>query len=90
VIICLPKAQENQTAEDYRPITLLKSDYKILARIIAQRLRQVLAVHLMETKFCGVTGNTIIDAVAMVRDTIAYAESRRISLSICSSGYRQR
>ena len=35
VIICLPKAQGNQTLEDYRPITLLNSDYMILAPIIA-------------------------------------------------------
>ena len=43
VIIFLPKAQGNQTPEHYRSITLLNSDYKILACIIAQRLRPVLA-----------------------------------------------
>ena len=80
VIICLPKAHRNQTPEDYRPITLLNTDYKILARIIAQRLRPVLAEHLTETQFCGVHGNTIIDVVATVCDTIAYAEIMRIPL----------
>jgi hypothetical protein len=39
VIVCLSKAQGKQTQEDYRPITLLNSDYKILALIIAQLLR---------------------------------------------------
>jgi len=57
VIICLPKAQVNQTSEGYRPITLLISDYKIRARIIAQRHRPVLADSLMETQFCGVPRN---------------------------------
>jgi hypothetical protein len=38
MLVCLPKAQGKQTPEDYRPITILKLDYKILARIIAQRL----------------------------------------------------
>ena len=70
------------------PITLLKSDYKILARIIAQRLRPVLVDHLMQTQFCGVPGNTIIDAVATVRDTIAYAESRRIPLCVLSLDFK--
>jgi len=42
----------------------------------------VLADNLTETQFCGVSGNTIIDAVATVRDTIAYAESRRIPLCV--------
>jgi len=72
-IVCLPKAQGNQTPEDYQPITLLNSDYKILARIIAQCLRPVLANHLTETQFCRVPGNTIIDALATVLDTISYA-----------------
>jgi len=80
VIVCLTKAQGNQTPEDYRPFTFLVSDYKILARIIAQRLRPVLADHLTEPQFFGVIGNTIIDAVEMVRDTITYSESRRIPL----------
>jgi len=48
-IVCLPKVQGNQKPEDYRPITFLNSEYKILTRIIVQRLRAVLADHLTET-----------------------------------------
>jgi len=81
VIIYLPK-RKGTNQEDYRPITLLNSDYNILTRVIAQRLRPVLADHLTETQFCGVPRNTIIDAVATVRGTIAYAESRRIPLCV--------
>jgi len=88
VIICLQKAQGNETPDDYRPITFLNSDYKILARIIAQRLRPVLADHLTETQFCGVPGNMIIDAVATLRDTIVYAESRRIPLCVFSLDFK--
>jgi len=70
------------------PLTLLNSDYKIVARIIAQRLRPVLPDHLKETQFCGVPGNTIIDALATVRDTIAFAESRRIRLWVLSLDFK--
>ena len=44
----------------------------------------MLADHLADAQFCGVPGNTIIDAVATVRVTIAYAESRRIPLCVLS------
>ena len=88
VIFCLPKAHRNQTPEDYRPTTLLNLDYKILARIIAQRLCPVLADHLTKTPFCMVPGNTIMDSVATVRDTIAYAESRRILLCVLSLDFK--
>jgi len=50
VIICLPKVHGDHTPEDYRPITLLKSDYKILAGIIAERLGPVLADRLTKTQ----------------------------------------
>jgi len=80
VIVCLPKAQGKPTPKDYRPITLFNSDYKILARIFTQRLRPVLSDHLTDTQFCEVPENTTTGAVATVRDTIAYAESRRIPL----------
>jgi hypothetical protein len=39
VIVCLPKSRGPTTPADFRPIALLNTDYKILARIIAYRLR---------------------------------------------------
>ena len=35
VIVCIPKSARPHTPEDYMPITLLNTDYKILARLIA-------------------------------------------------------
>ena len=88
MIFCLTKARGNQTPEGYRPITLLKCDYKILASVIAHRLRPVLAEHFTETQFCGVPVNTILDAVATVADTIAYEESRMIPLCVLSLDFK--
>ena len=56
--------------------------------IIAQRLRSVLTDHLTETQFCGVPGSTIIDAVVTARNTIAYADSRRIPLCMLSFDFK--
>jgi hypothetical protein len=84
VIICLPKRDGAQTPADYNPITLLSVDYKLLARIIARRLRPLLAEFLQSTQFCGVPGNSILDAVATVRDAIAQSEVNTHS-SVCTS-----
>ena len=34
-VVCIPKKHRPSTPADYRPITLLNTDYNILARIIA-------------------------------------------------------
>jgi hypothetical protein len=36
VIICLPKVRGGNAPQENRPITLLNTDYKILARMIAR------------------------------------------------------
>jgi len=38
VIVCLPKSSDPTTPADFRPITLLNTDCKIMARIIAYQL----------------------------------------------------
>ena len=40
--------------------------------------------HLTHTQYCGIPENAILDAVATVRDSIAYAESRNIPLCVLS------
>jgi hypothetical protein len=35
IIVCLPKSTSPRTLEDYRPISLLTTEYKLLARIYA-------------------------------------------------------
>jgi hypothetical protein len=39
IVVCIPKNDNPKTTADSGPITLLKTDYKILARIKANRLR---------------------------------------------------
>jgi hypothetical protein len=39
IIVCIPKQARPMRSEDYRPLTLLITVYKLLTRIIANRLR---------------------------------------------------
>ena len=39
IIVCLKKITRPSQPEDYRPLTLLNADFKLLARIIANRIR---------------------------------------------------
>ena len=75
IIVCLPKSTSPRTLEDYRPISLLTTEYKLLARILARRLRHILADQLQNSHFCGVSGNSIQDGISCVRDVLAHAEA---------------
>jgi mannosylglycoprotein endo-beta-mannosidase len=75
IITCLPKSINTQTPDDYRPISLLTTEYKLLARILARRLRPILAEQLQNNQYCGVPGNSMLDAISSVRDVIAHAEA---------------
>ena len=66
VIVCLPKICEPTTLADFRPITLLNTEYKMMARIIVNRLRPITAELLQQSQFCGVPGRTIFEAMATV------------------------
>lgn len=88
VIVCLPKPRGAQTPADYRPITLLNTDYKLLSRTITHLLRPVLEEQLQTSQFCGVPGNTIFEAVATVREPIAQAETKNTSLCVLSSDFQ--
>jgi hypothetical protein len=88
IIVCLPKHNGAQKPIDVRSITLLNADYKILARILAHRLRPLLAEHMKTHQFYGVPGNNIMDAVATVRDVIAKAEVTRTPLCVLSLDFQ--
>jgi hypothetical protein len=57
VILCIPKTARPHQQSDYRPITLLNTDYKILARIMVNRIRPTLEELLHPSQYCGRPGN---------------------------------
>jgi hypothetical protein len=87
VRVCVPKPHGMLTSADYQPIALFNKESKIVARIIAHRIRPVLE-HLQEKQFCGVPGNTILNAVATVREAIAYTETKDVPLCVLSTDFK--
>jgi hypothetical protein len=88
LVECIPKTVPTQLAY-YRSITLLYTDYKILARIIANRLRPILCELLHPSQHCGEAGRGIFDAVAIIRGSIAYAEMSQVPLCILSLDFTE-
>jgi hypothetical protein len=87
-IVCLPKPNSIQKPEGYRPITPLNTYYKILARILANRLRPIVEDQLQFSQHCCVPGNTILEAVTTVLDAIAHAEMTDTSLCLLTLEFK--
>jgi hypothetical protein len=84
MIVYVPKIGRPETPGDYRGLTLLNSDVKLMARILVNRLSPILRTLLHPGQHCGVQGNTILDAIATIRDTIADAELTNGTMCILS------
>jgi hypothetical protein len=82
ILVCLPNLNGDHTPEGYCHISLLTTEYKILSRILANRLRQFLAGELQHMQYCGVPGLSILDAVSKVRDIPAHHETKGTHLCI--------
>lgn len=56
--------------ENYRPISLLNNDYKTIAKILANRIKQVLNSIISPTQAYSVPGRDIADIICTMRDVI--------------------
>jgi hypothetical protein len=89
VIVCIPKMAKPISPTDFRPVTLLNTDYKIMACILANWIQPALVELLHPSQHCGVPGKSIFDAVATVRDAVAYAETASIALCVLSLDFKE-
>ena len=69
--MCLPKHKQPEKVNDYRPLTLLNTDYKLYTRILARRLQTTMGDIMNEEQYSAVKDRNIIDAAAGIRDVIA-------------------
>ena len=70
-------------------MTLLNTDYKLLARIITNRLRLWMPYVLQPSQFCGINEGTVFEAIATVRDAVAYANATRTPMCVLTIDFKE-
>lgn len=68
----------------WRPISLLNVDYKIISKILANRLKRVVndIIHVDQT--CAIPGRSIHDNLHLLRDIVQYADSKNLPAAFLS------
>ncbi|CAI5480741.1 unnamed protein product [Closterium sp. Yama58-4] len=75
VTILLHKKGDKELLNNYRPITLLNFAYKVLARVVADRMKSVLHMVISPEQYGFIPGRRLSDAVALVADIIEGAKN---------------
>ena len=79
VITLLFKKGDNQSLKNWRPITLLNCDYKIIAAVLAGRLQKVIGSIVNETQTGYIKGRLASTNVRLVKDVIRYLRNNNQS-----------
>ena len=84
VLSLLPKKGDLASLQNWRPVALLCTDYKVLSRALSNRLKDYLAmvVHMDQT-YC-VPGRTIMDNIFLIRDVLNVCNDYDLDLGVVS------
>lgn len=67
---------------NWRPLTLLNCDYKVLSKVATVRLKKVMASIVSPDQVCGVPGCSISWNLMAVRDVLDWVKDRRMPLAL--------
>ena len=84
VISLLFKKGDRTQLKNWRPITLLNTDYKILTKALANRLQRVLPSIIHSDQTASIKGRTINDNIRLLHDVITYANENNLPLAVIS------
>jgi hypothetical protein len=73
----VPKKDHPQCLSDYRPICLVSSLYKILAKVLANRLKKVLGKLISKAQSAFLPNREILDGVLVVKELLDLAKRRK-------------
>ena len=82
VITLIFKKGDRIHLKNWRPITLLTTDYKILTKTLATCLRDVLHLLIHTDQTASIPGRTINDNISLIRDAIHFANKTNTPLAV--------
>ena len=78
VLKLLYKKDEKDDLKNWRPISLLCADYKIITKTLANRLKIALNDIISQDQTCGIPGRSIFSTLSLYRNIISHANQKHI------------
>ena len=84
IIVLIWKGNEREYLKNWRPISLLNCDYKIITKILASRISDFIPKIIHPNQKCSVKGRSIHDGTSLIRDLIEYVNRNNLPELIVS------
>ncbi|KAJ9708014.1 hypothetical protein PVL29_000195 [Vitis rotundifolia] len=69
-LLLIPKKEGAEDLKDFRPISLVGSAYKLLAKVLSNRLKSVMGEVISDSQHAFVQGRQILDAVLIANEAL--------------------
>lgn len=82
-VTLVPKCQDPIGLSDYRPISLIGCYYKIVAKILAERVKKVIGKLIGEEQNAFIKGRFILDGVMIGNEVVEFLKKKKKKKRSC-------
>ena len=82
-IVLVPKKTRAEDLKDFRPISLVNSLYKLISKVLANRIKKVMSQLVNKAKNAFVEGRQILDASLIANEIIDSMTKKKVTGMLC-------